>query len=85
MTKRNRNATPSQITAYLVIATGAYVSDTTILLRLNQVGVYAQKPARASRFNHVIDKKDHIGVWNILIGVTNSDPECCSLMSPISL
>ncbi|GFX35484.1 hypothetical protein TNCV_102911 [Trichonephila clavipes] len=42
--KRNRRFNPGQIAANLATATGTRVSARTISRRLNQVGLYAQKP-----------------------------------------
>ena len=44
--KRNKNPTPRQIAADLEIASSTHNSARTILLRLNQVCLYAWKPVR---------------------------------------
>ena len=42
--KRNRNVTPSQIAADLVVATGTHFFARTISLPLNQVCLHSWKP-----------------------------------------
>ena len=69
MAKRNRNATPNQIAADLVVAFGTHVYDRAILFQLNQVCFYARKPVRyislqsRHRWGRLYWCKEHTG-WD---------------------
>ena len=72
---RNRNATPSQILADLVIATGTHNSARNMSTPLNKLLCMHGRLFDASPFNYAIVEKDYVGVRNILVGVTNSGSE----------
>ncbi|GFU52825.1 DUF5641 domain-containing protein [Trichonephila clavipes] len=69
--KKNRNFTPDQIAANLVIATSTHVSARPISRRLKEVGLCTRKNLFVpSHLNHAIIDRDYaVGPWDLIMNL----------------